>query len=95
MELYYYVYLAVLLSVTMLVIRHIVMKRKNISVRLFAEALKNENNGCFEEAMITYKKALFEVKKTRFHNEFENKIVEKIKVLAMVIEYENNAHFTR
>ena len=70
-------------------------KRKNIPVRLFAQALKNENSGHFEEAVINYQNALDEVKKVRFHGDLENRIVAKLKVLNTVIAYTNNSHFVR
>ena len=45
------------------------------------EAQKNENDGHFEEAVITYESALDEVKKFRFHGNLKNKIIGKLKVL--------------
>ena len=90
MQYYYYVYSAILLSVAILFTRYIMHKGKNASVRLFVEALKNENSGHFEEAVIDYQNALDEVKKIRFHNNLESKIVGKLKVLNTVIAYTNN-----
>ena len=95
MQYYYYIYSAIVLSATILFTRFAIQKRKNISVRLFSEALKDENNGHLEEAVITYQNALDEVKKVRFHNRLETKIVAKLKVLNTVIAYTNNSHFTR
>jgi hypothetical protein len=95
MQYYYYVYPAILLLVIIVFGRYVMQKRKSISARLFAEALKDENSGHFEEAVLTYRNALDEVKKTRFHSNMENKIVAKLKVLNTVIEYTNNSHFTR
>ena len=93
MPFYYYFFLFIVLSVIFLVIRTIVLRKKNLSVELFAKALKNENSGHYEEAVITYKIALNEVKKTRFHNSLENKIIEKIKLLHTLIDYNNsNGH---
>jgi len=53
--------------------------------------LKDENNGNFEEAIITYENALIEVRKMKYNNTLKNKIVEKLKLLHTVINYNNNS----
>ena len=71
-------------------------RKKNVPVELFAEALRNENSGQFETALVTYERALNEVKKTRFQgNDLKGKILDKLKVLHTVIEYKNGFHFGR
>ena len=55
-------------------ISSILVNKKNLPVRLFIEAQKNENDGHFEEAVITYESALDEVRKFRFHGSLKNKI---------------------
>ena len=95
MQYNYYIYPAIGLLVAVLFTRYIMQKKMNIPVRLFAEALKNENSGHFEEAVINYQNALDEVKKVRFQGNLENKIVAKLKVLNTVIAYTNNSHFVR
>lgn len=90
MPFYYYVSLFIVLSVIFCVIRYIVLRKKHISVELFSKALKNENNGHYEEAVATYKIALSEVKKLRFHSRLQHKIIEKIKLLHTLIEYKNS-----
>ena len=90
MQPYYYILLAIALVIVVLILRFLRLKKKNTPVRLFSQALKNENNGHFEEAVITYGYALAEVKKIRFHKELESKIIEKLKVLNMMIEYDKN-----
>jgi hypothetical protein len=90
MPFYYYFFLILVLLIIFLVIRTIVLRKKNLSVELFTRALKNENSGHYEEAVVTYKSALNEVKKTRFHNSLENKIIEKIKLLHTLIAYNNS-----
>lgn len=94
MPFYYYLFLLILLSIIILVIRFFVLRKKNISVELYAEALKDENNGHFEAAVVTYESALNEVKKIRFHNDLKNKIIEKLKILHTSIEFTNNLRFT-
>ena len=70
--------------------RPLFVKGKNISVKLFFEALRNENSGHFEEAVVTYETALNEVKKRRFHGCLKNKIVEKLKILHTAIDYQKS-----
>jgi hypothetical protein len=76
-----------------LLICFLVLRKKNIPVNLFVEALRNENNGYFEEAVITYETALNEVNKIRFHGTLKNKIIAKLKLLHTVIEYRNSQHY--
>ena len=81
--------------VTILVISSIFAKKKNLPVKLFMEAQKNENDGRFEEAVVTYESALDEVKKSRFHGNLKNKIISKLQVLNTAIAYKNNLRFVR
>ncbi len=84
------------LSLIILLSGSFILRERNIPVELFAEALKNENSGNFEAALIAYENALNEVKKNRFYSSsMKNKIVEKLKVLNTVIAYKNNSHFGR
>jgi hypothetical protein len=76
--------------ITILVISSILVKKNNLPVRLFIEAQKTENDGHFEEAVVTYESALDEVRKFRFHGNLKNKIISKLKVLHTTIEYRNN-----
>jgi hypothetical protein len=62
---------------------------------LFAEALKNENSGLYEEAATGYERALVKLKQIRFHRQLKNKIIEKVKVLHTLIEYNNRFHPVR
>jgi hypothetical protein len=95
MPLYTYLFLLIALSLIILLIRFFILRKKNISVELYIEALRNENNGHFETAVITYETALNEVNKIRFHGTLKNKIIQKIKLLHTVVEYNNNLHFIR
>jgi hypothetical protein len=95
MQLYYYPFLVIAALTVFLFVRYFVLKKKNVPVRLFAEALKNENSGHFAEALITYQNALDEVEKIRFHGNLKSKIVGKVKVLNTVIAYTHNNRFTR
>ena len=83
------------LSVLITWIRSVILHRKNVPVELFMEALRNENSGQFEKAVTKYENALSEFKKIGFHSILKNKIIEKIKLLHTVIEYQKNSIFIR
>lgn len=95
MPFYYYFFLFIGLSIIIIVLSALLSPKKNISIDLFNEALRNENNGLYEEAVINYESALNEVNKTRFHRTFRNKIIEKLKVLHTLIEYNNSVRIIR
>lgn len=96
MPLYYYFLLFTVLSIIIVVVlRPLVFPKKNISIELFNEALRNENNGQYEEAVVNYESALNELKKARFHSTFRNKIIGKLKVLHTLIEYNNGVRIIR
>ena len=83
------------LSIMFFLIRFLVMKKKDVSVEFFIIAQRNENNGHFEEAIVSYSKALNEAKKSKFGNMLKNKIADKLKVLHTVVEYQKNTHYIR
>jgi hypothetical protein len=93
MPFYSYILLIMVLSLIILLIRSFILWKKNIPIELFVEALRNENSGHLEEAIITYETALYEFKKNRSRSNLKNKIIEKLKVLRIVIEYKNKFHF--
>ena len=85
-----------MISVTIiLIIGSILAKKQTLPVKLFIEAQKNENDGDFEQAVITYESALEEIQKFRFHGSLKNRIIDKLKVLHTSIEYKNNLQFIR
>ena len=92
MHTYYYIIALIALAIIITLIRSVKLQRKNTPVRLFVEALRNENDGHFEAAVITYETALEEVKKIRFHGGLKNKIIQKLKVLHTNIDYKNSFH---
>lgn len=84
------------LTIAILLIRSFIPRKKNTSVELFIEALRNENSGNFEAAITAYESALIEVKKNKFRDDnLKDKITEKLKVLHSIIEYKNNSHFRK
>ncbi len=95
MPFYYYVFLLMLLCVIITSIVSIILWRKNVPVELFIKALRNENKGRFEEAILIYENALMEFKNIRFHNDLKNKIIQKIKLLHTLIEYQKSSVFIR
>ncbi len=69
----------------------ILFRRKKYTYpALYAEAVKNENNGHFKEALENYITVLAEIKKYRFNEKMEQQLIEKIKVLRSAIEYESH-----
>ena len=75
-------------------ISSIFLRKKNLPVELFTEGLKYENDGHFDEAIINYENALSEIKKNRFHRDLKSKIIQKLKVLYTISEYQKNIQFT-
>jgi hypothetical protein len=95
MPIYNYFFLLIVISIIILSILFFILRKKSIPVELYIEALRNENNGHFEAAVIAYETALLEVKKIRFHGPLKNRIIQKLKLLHTVVEYNNNLHFIR
>ena len=72
-------------------IHYFLRRKKDISLKLFFEALKNENNGQLDAAVIVYESALQEITKNRFRSSsLKNKIIGKLKTLRAYIEYEKH-----
>lgn len=81
--------------IAVIILSTIFRKRNELPEELFIEGLKKENNGFFEEAIVSYENALREVKKSRLESILEDKIIEKLKVLHSMIEYKNSLSYTR
>jgi len=77
------------------IISSLFLKKKDLPVELFVEGLRYENDGQYDEAIMNYKNALNEVRKNRFQSDLENKIIQKLKVLHTIIEYQRNFGFAR
>ena len=76
--------------------RRFFLNKKDVPGELFTEALRNENSGYFETAIMKYERALDEVNKNKFQdNSLKSKIIEKLKVLNTVIEYKKGFHLGR
>jgi hypothetical protein len=87
----YYIILLMASSVIVTLIRDAVVRRKNMPVDLFIEGSEKENSGQFEKALLDYESALSVSKKIRSPRNFTNKIIEKIKLLHMVMEDQRNS----
>jgi hypothetical protein len=89
---YYFIFFFTLVLIVF-TIRFLLLKGNNIPVELFSKALRNENSGDFEAAIINYQTALQEVAKARFpSSRLKNKILGKLKVLKTVIDYKSSFH---
>ena len=62
--------------------------KKNNSIRLFYIALKSENNSHFIQAIDEYETALEEIKRTGNNAQLRIRIMEKIKLLNTVLQYQ-------
>jgi hypothetical protein len=89
----YLPFIMIALLITSL-ISSIFLRKKNLPAELFTEGLKYENDGHFDEAIINYENALSEIKKNRSHRDLENRIIQKLKVLYTISEYQKNVQFT-
>jgi hypothetical protein len=96
MSYYYYAFLIIGLALTIMLIYVYGQRKKDLPFDLFVAALKNENDGLFETAVITYETALDEIKKNKFRGDhLKSKIIGRLKVLHTNIDYNNNLRFTR
>ena len=87
MPMYFYLVLFFVAGMILLFIYISSSAKSRSSVELYMEALKNENSGRLKEALILYENAFEEAKRVRMNNSFKSKIVEKLRVLHTVIEY--------
>ncbi len=90
MQLFFLILLFQALLVFVFLIRFFLTKRKRILIQLFTDALQNENNRHFEAAIINYESVLNEVKRKKFYGVLKNKVIEKIKLLHIIMEYKSN-----
>lgn len=96
MTFFYILVVCIMILLIILLTRFLIARQKDIPAELFAEALKNENCGYFEEAMVTYENALVKVGKSRFRdNSLRKRIIEKLKVLHTTIEYKKSFQYGR
>jgi hypothetical protein len=65
-------------------------RKKQDYTALYAEGVKNENNGFYKAALENYSTVLVEIKKQRFNDKMQEQLIDKIKVLRSAIEYESH-----
>jgi len=70
-------------------------RKLSIGIALYLEALRDENNGHFEEAVTAYEAVLVQCKKIRFQRVFRNKITGKVKLLHTIIDYDKSTRYIR
>ncbi|TMI62761.1 MAG: hypothetical protein E6H07_15250 [Bacteroidetes bacterium] len=95
MPFYYFAFSATMLVLIFIFIRAFILRKESFPVELFNEAQRNENNGYFEEAIISYESALHEAKKTVFLTELKYRIAGKLKVLNTILDYRRSMLFIR
>ena len=82
----YFIFAAVFL-VAAAITGYSLYTRKSIPVSLFRDALRNENCGNFEAAILGYENALTEINKSRFPS---GKLIQKINGKLKVVRRHNN-----
>jgi Na+/H+-dicarboxylate symporter len=89
---YYFLFVSIALSLIALLMRYFLLPKRNAADGLFAQALKNENSGHYEQALLTYESVLDQIKRNRFNAIPQSKVIQKLKVLHTIIEYRKNFH---
>jgi hypothetical protein len=87
--------LIIVLFLLFMLVRSFIIRKNNLPVKLFAEGLRIENNGRYEEAVIAYHNAMEEARKRRFQGDLCIRIEAKLKILDTLIAYNNNLRFIR
>ena len=95
MPVYYFIYLIILLGSFFLLVRYFILRKKSLAMLLFINAAKSENSGNYQDAVIAYENALFEVRKSNFHRYLESKIVEKLRLMQTIKSYKDEQAFIR
>lgn len=95
MPAYFYLILLLLLAVIFAVLRFLHWRKKSIPVELFNKAQIIENNGRLEEAVTIYENALSEANKISADSHLKLKIIDKIKILHTIIEYNKGLRYVR
>ena len=95
MPVYYFIYLIILLGSFFLLVRYFILRKKSLAMLLFINAAKCENSGNYQDAVIAYENALFEVRKSNFHRYLEIKIVEKLRLMQTIKSYKDEQAFIR
>jgi hypothetical protein len=94
---FFFLFLSLLVTIFFIVVLARAFSQWNspIGIGLYIEALRDENNGHFEEAITAYETVLVQCKKIRFQGVFRDKIIGKVKLLHTIIDYNKSARFVR
>jgi len=84
-----YLLLIVALVIIIIVVLLFARYKKNSHTELYKEGVRNENDGQYTLALQNYEDALSEIRKLKVDNKFGDKILERIKMLRTLIDYEN------
>jgi hypothetical protein len=85
-----YFFLFLMLAISIWIIYMLFVSRRDMLQELFRIGLREENNGQFESAVISYKNALKEKERSKSNRDIRMAIAQKVKVLHAVIEYNRN-----
>lgn len=87
----YYLLITVLLfAATAYLTWYLLRRTKSNSEKIFKAALQDENSGEFAAAILQYETALNEAEKNGFDEQLRSRIIEKLKVLHTITEYEKD-----
>jgi hypothetical protein len=93
MSSYYSFFLVIPAALLLLLLKNALGNRDSTAVSLYKAALKEENTGRFEAAIIQYELALLEAGKKGFDKSLISLINEKLKVLRTISRYEKEMYF--
>jgi hypothetical protein len=92
MSSYYSFLLVIPAAILFLLVKYFAGRKKDSAVSLYKAALKEENTGRFEAAIVQYELALQEAEKKGFDKSLRLLISEKLKVLHTITEYEREMY---
>lgn len=81
MIIFYTILSATILIILLFILKTVIQKKRPSSFSLYVKALKDENSGNLEEALVSYRIAYEEAAKTRFQEDMKQRILKKMKVL--------------
>jgi outer membrane protein assembly factor BamD (BamD/ComL family) len=87
-------FLVLIISLVLICVAILVFlwQKQNAHTELYSEGVRNENAGQYEQALHNYEDALNEIRKLRMSKRFGSKIVQRIKVMRTLINYEKAFH---
>jgi hypothetical protein len=95
MPLYIYLIFITLGIILLYCIRFLVSYQSNIPTAFFIAAIKEENNGRYEEALVNYQSALDELERSHDFGSMKYRVIEKKKLMYTIIAYKKNSRFVR